>query len=369
MGLFSGIKKAVSKVTDIGKSAANLAFNPSSWLSTAQDVASNPLGKLGIEGIGTMLGYPGIGSALAGYLGGSGDLTDVLKGGLSDYSAYQLGQKTREQQQGDYKQAFDDQMRLAEKQSASAFDLASWQNIWERQNAAQAQEWSQWNMAYANQLNQTSADKQMAWQEGMANTAHQREVADLRAAGLNPILSGTGGMGNATPSGASASVGTPSGPKANAQMAPVTQLGGIVSSAFQAMTAMANATNTAAQTRYLETAQTEKTKADTELSKSATTVNETRSRLNQDQSLKIAAEIKNIVEVRNNIAKTGALTDAQTAQVKQSASNLRQVFRELKVKGDISEQDQAYWNNLLDQSGGSAHGTIQLLNSLRQLLK
>jgi len=65
-----------------------------------------------------------------------------------------------------------------------------------------------WATESTNRTNRDIAEGQTAFQEMMSRTAHQREVEDLKLAGLNPNLS-AGGNGASTPSGASATMVAP----------------------------------------------------------------------------------------------------------------------------------------------------------------
>ena len=67
------------------------------------------------------------------------------------------------------------------------------------------------NLYMAHETNRQArlnSNKQMDFQRDMSNSAHQREVADLKKAGLNPNLS-AGGNGSSTPSGAQPSLQAP----------------------------------------------------------------------------------------------------------------------------------------------------------------
>lgn len=111
-------------------------------------------------------------------------------------------------------------------------------------NAAEAEKqraWSAEQSAKAMRFNAAEAQKNRDWQEMMSNTAHQREIKDLMAAGLNPVLSAMNGNGAAVTSGATASGVVGSGSKADADTSTSGAIANLLGSILAAKTSLENA--------------------------------------------------------------------------------------------------------------------------------
>lgn len=87
-----------------------------------------------------------------------------------------------------------------------------------------------------NRSNQKIAKRANEFSERMSNTAHQREVTDLKLAGLNPILSANAGASTPQPT-----VIANEAPKYNDTLGPATQRG--VATALQTKRLMAELDN------------------------------------------------------------------------------------------------------------------------------
>ena len=173
----------------------------------------------------------------------------------------------------------------------------------------------------ANEASIASAREQMAFQREMSNTGYQRATADMKKAGLNPMLAYTQGPAS-TPSGAMASID------------PASKTG-LAKAAMEAY-----GLNTQAKTAKAQIALNEAT-AGTQVKQA------------------------DLVEANTEVARN----EAKISQARASSAQAQARFEKKKAETDEKWYDKEKWLNAISQGTGIASKAKDAINPLKGIIK